>query len=200
MDDTDLPTVEMMMSTLQSSWNSRKQRSQAAAVDQHSTSKAAMASIHFVDNADLEFIVGTGEEAVHFYASSMKVENAAPGLLATIIDYLQADLNSARRFTCLPYVDATAFRILMLVCHHQFDKMPRTIGFEALHKLAEIMDQFDVASVLTPFSTQWLARLAEFEVDAAQPEWLLTSWIFGMQSLFTSCFGDIVNKTYLDDD
>lgn len=84
--------------------------------------------------------------------------------------------------------DPTALNIVLLVLHHQYDRVPKTVSFDLMVAIAEICDKYLIQDALRFVAKDWSGHLRE-EVErlgfVGYENWLLVAWVFGHEEDFT---------------
>ena len=90
--------------------------------------------------------------------------------------------------------DPEAFMILLNIIHGHMRKVPRSLDFEMLTKMAILVDYYECLEIMEFHAERWIDQLPAkrpFTNHDDPIRWLCISWVFRNGKLFKEITGDI---------
>jgi hypothetical protein len=144
--------------------------------------------VHIDESGDLTMIVGEQSGQVKFLVSTTVLRLASPVWKAMITGQFR---ESSAKEIPFPEDDAQAMSVILHLAHLRYKKVPKSMNFSDLVKLAVICDKYDVVSIVRPFLEDWVAPWRHKLLDAGYEEWLYLAWVFGYGKDFVSLASEL---------
>lgn len=89
----------------------------------------------------------------------------------------------------LPDDDATTFKIILHIIHHNVSQVPRKLDLIAATNMAILVDKYQIHDVMILYSEIWVKELRTSSplpssLSATLPRWLCISWVFDLYDDF----------------
>ena len=153
----------------------------------------------FVDSSgDRRLTVGALETRKTFAVSSWAMSHASPvwqAMLNPRDDFVEAQAGADLHF---PEDEPPTILILLNIAHLQFKKLPETLEFEELLKLAVACDKYDTAALVRPWLSKWTRSIADSANRPGYEEWLFIAYTFGCIQIFELVMRRLVKDSTVD--
>ncbi|KAF8248366.1 hypothetical protein K440DRAFT_626203 [Wilcoxina mikolae CBS 423.85] len=80
--------------------------------------------------------------------------------------------------------DPTALSVVLYIIHGRPQFLPDEISFENLMEVAIVVDYYDCAEIMRPWSEMWMAQWRDYAETLGYENWLFIAWVFGVQEVF----------------
>lgn len=158
---------------------------------------AAFPLTHYLRlNGDLTLLVGKDEEG--FVVSRDMMCGACPSW-ERMLNGPYAE--STKSEIALPDDDPQALRILLLIAHLTFHKLPPKLTLEELTTLAFTCDKYDTVALVRPFLPVWTEPWLKdgSYINRGNEEWVWISYVFGYKDEFCACAKQLVKEIAIDE-
>ncbi|CAO2651057.1 Nn.00g093540.m01.CDS01 [Neocucurbitaria sp. VM-36] len=92
----------------------------------------------------------------------------------------------------LPEDDADMIRLIMLIAHHQYAKLPRQLDLHELVRLASTVERYNVSRILMPHLEVWLAPHRHRIYEPGYEQWLYVAYHFGLEEEYLGLANHLV--------
>jgi hypothetical protein len=81
----------------------------------------------------------------------------------------------------LPDADATSVRIVLLIAHHKYDELPKSLEVCELAEVAKLCSKYELIDLAHLHVRQWLIpHIGQALHKDNYADWLWVDWVFGV--------------------
>lgn len=137
---------------------------------------AASSTTKLARHDDLTFEIGTNPTE-YLMVSRSTTREASP-VWDCMLDPGGNFLESLKTTISLPDDDATAFAIVLRICHLDFDSLPEQVSIDIMVALATLSDKYDGIKTIRPFVYKWFSLSDPQDIEDTYDKYFVVALAF----------------------
>ena len=148
-------------------------------------------------DGDLSLVVTCGDQSKTFRVCSQQMRSASP------VWYILLDPNSEFATVrdgnlYLNDDNLEAVLIILLACHHKYQRVPQSIGLDTLMAICVVADKYDCINELRSWIHNWVDKVYSSSVLYG-PQWPFIAWVVGDMEKFKAVTAHLISVCATND-
>jgi hypothetical protein len=135
-------------------------------------------------HGDIRLIVSHPEDGQVTFVASSSCLRLASATWSALLESTTSEDAQSHIETELSGNDIETTRTILQIAHLHFDKVPTSLSFEQLLKVAIFCDKHETAGLVRPFLKSWAWPWASKILVDGYEQWLFIAWVFGFEETF----------------